>query len=129
MINNVGMETLIKLGSGAGGGGGGGGGGGAAAAAGGDAGAGATEEKKAMAAMAAAGGWIMMDYCVVQLRPLTWIACFFALRVFETWQGEISCKWAWASIGQCQTCGVLTCRQHSPARMGRFLIESTVEDQ
>lgn len=46
MINNVGMETLIKLGSGAGGGGGGGGGGGAAAAAGGDAGAGATEEKK-----------------------------------------------------------------------------------
>ena len=34
-----------------------------------------------------------------------------------------------ASIGQCQTCGVLTGRQHSPARMGRFLIESTVEDQ
>eukprot|EP00931_Biecheleriopsis_adriatica_P075424 TRINITY_DN4928_c0_g2_i1.p1 TRINITY_DN4928_c0_g2~~TRINITY_DN4928_c0_g2_i1.p1 ORF type:complete len:125 (+),score=51.86 TRINITY_DN4928_c0_g2_i1:158-532(+) len=49
MINNVGMEALIKMGSGAGGGGGGGGGGGAAAAAGaadaagGDA---AKEEKK-----------------------------------------------------------------------------------
>eukprot|EP00435_Cladocopium_sp_Y103_P005413 s3568_g1.t2 len=43
----VGMETLIKLGSGAGGGGGGGGGGGAAAAGGeGGATAGATEEKK-----------------------------------------------------------------------------------
>eukprot|EP00435_Cladocopium_sp_Y103_P005965 s3568_g1.t3 len=47
MISNVGMETLIKLGSGAGGGGGGGGGGGAAAAGGeGGATAGATEEKK-----------------------------------------------------------------------------------
>ncbi|CAE7192813.1 unnamed protein product [Symbiodinium natans] len=32
MVNNVGMESLIKLGSGAGGGGGGGGGGGAVAA-------------------------------------------------------------------------------------------------
>eukprot|EP00439_Symbiodinium_sp_Y106_P025049 s542_g3.t1 len=49
MISNVGMEQLIKLGSGAGGGGGGGGGaaagGGGAAAGGGDAG-GAAEEKK-----------------------------------------------------------------------------------
>ena len=48
MINNVGMETLIKLGSGAGGGGGGGGGAaaGGVAAAGGDAAGGAAEEKK-----------------------------------------------------------------------------------
>ena len=46
--DQVGMETLIKLGSGAGGGSGGGGGGGGGAAAGGDGGgaAGATEEKK-----------------------------------------------------------------------------------
>eukprot|EP00435_Cladocopium_sp_Y103_P001995 s3602_g1.t1 len=47
MISNVGMETLIKLGSGAGGGGsGGGGGGGAAAAGGGDAGGDAAAETK-----------------------------------------------------------------------------------
>mmetsp|Transcript_50564 Transcript_50564/g.113576 ORF Transcript_50564/g.113576 Transcript_50564/m.113576 type:complete len:126 (+) Transcript_50564:94-471(+) len=49
MIGNVGMETLIKLGSGAGGGGGGGGGAaaaGGAAAGGGDAGGEAKEEKK-----------------------------------------------------------------------------------
>ncbi|CAK9028670.1 unnamed protein product [Durusdinium trenchii] len=49
MISNVGMDTLIKLGSGAGGGGGGGGGGGAAAGGGGGGGGGgdaATEEKK-----------------------------------------------------------------------------------
>merc|ERR1719402_1877317 len=49
MINSVGMDALIKMGSGAGGGGGGGGGGAAAAggaAAGGDGGAAAEEKKK-----------------------------------------------------------------------------------
>eukprot|EP00405_Crypthecodinium_cohnii_P002523 CAMPEP_0194747950 /NCGR_PEP_ID=MMETSP0323_2-20130528/2152_1 /TAXON_ID=2866 ORGANISM="Crypthecodinium cohnii, Strain Seligo" /NCGR_SAMPLE_ID=MMETSP0323_2 /ASSEMBLY_ACC=CAM_ASM_000346 /LENGTH=125 /DNA_ID=CAMNT_0039661867 /DNA_START=88 /DNA_END=465 /DNA_ORIENTATION=- len=49
MVNNVGMDALIKMGSGAGGGGGGAGaaaGGGAAAAEGGAAGGAAKEEKK-----------------------------------------------------------------------------------
>lgn len=46
MVNNVGMEALIKLGSGAGGGGGGGGGGGAVAAAGAAGGGEAKAEEK-----------------------------------------------------------------------------------